>query len=186
MITMTHDQALAQLHAWTKTDSLLKHARAVEIVMRAAASKYGGPEADAEAWAVTGLLHDADYAGGHLYVLTIPENYSDLSEIPEPVLSAIRKVITAKLPVQLVAPGKVSLFLYDNNTFIVESFLDEPVNIQVAVGLDHPAIEDLLSGETIAGEIRTTVLRWDTAPVPEKRVMSFSLAPHSYRVFRLK
>ena len=58
---MTRDQALSQLHAWTKTDSLLKHARAVEIVMRAAASKYGGPAVDAEAWAVTGLLHDADY-----------------------------------------------------------------------------------------------------------------------------
>jgi predicted hydrolase (HD superfamily) len=60
-MTMTHDQALAQLSSWTKTDSLLKHARAVEIVMRAAASQYGGPGADAEVWAVTGLLHDADY-----------------------------------------------------------------------------------------------------------------------------
>ena len=60
-MTMTRDQALSQLHAWTKTDSLLKHARAVEIVMRAAASKYGGPGADAEVWAITGLLHDADY-----------------------------------------------------------------------------------------------------------------------------
>ena len=58
---LTHEQASAQLHAWTKTDSLLKHARAVEIVMRAAASKYGDPETDAEQWAVTGLLHDADY-----------------------------------------------------------------------------------------------------------------------------
>jgi predicted hydrolase (HD superfamily) len=58
---MTHDQALTQLHAWTKTDSLLKHARAVEIVMRAAASPYGGSQADAEVWAITGLLHDADY-----------------------------------------------------------------------------------------------------------------------------
>jgi predicted hydrolase (HD superfamily) len=58
---MTHDQALLQLHAWTKTDSLLKHSRAVEIVMRAAASQYGDPQADADQWAVTGLLHDADY-----------------------------------------------------------------------------------------------------------------------------
>lgn len=58
---MTHDEALMQLNAWTKTDSLLKHARAVEIVMRAAASTYGGPTADAETWAITGLLHDADY-----------------------------------------------------------------------------------------------------------------------------
>ena len=58
---MTHEQALAQLHAWTKTDSLLKHARAVEIVMRAAAKQYGGPDADPEVWALAGLLHDADY-----------------------------------------------------------------------------------------------------------------------------
>lgn len=58
---MTHDQARLQLDAWTKTDSLLKHARTVKIVMRAAASKYGGPEADPETWAITGLLHDADY-----------------------------------------------------------------------------------------------------------------------------
>ena len=58
---MTHDQALFQLHAWTKTESLLKRARAVEVVMRAAASHYGGEAADAELWAVTGLIHDADY-----------------------------------------------------------------------------------------------------------------------------
>jgi predicted hydrolase (HD superfamily) len=58
---LTHDQALGQLHAMTETESLLKHARAVEIVMRAAATKYGGPDADPDAWAITGLLHDADY-----------------------------------------------------------------------------------------------------------------------------
>jgi predicted hydrolase (HD superfamily) len=57
----TNQQALSQLHAWTKTESLLKHARAVEIVMRAAAAKYGGSDADPEFWAIAGLLHDADY-----------------------------------------------------------------------------------------------------------------------------
>ena len=60
-MNLTYQQAQDQLHAWTKTESLLKHARAVEIVMRAAATKYGGDDADAEAWAITGLLHDADY-----------------------------------------------------------------------------------------------------------------------------
>lgn len=57
---LTHDQAVQQLRAWTANPSLLNHARAVEIVMRAAASKYG-EDADPEVWAVTGLLHDADY-----------------------------------------------------------------------------------------------------------------------------
>jgi predicted hydrolase (HD superfamily) len=60
-MTLTYQQAQDQLHAWTKTESLLKHGRAVEIVMRAAASKYGGTDANAEIWAITGLLHDADY-----------------------------------------------------------------------------------------------------------------------------
>ena len=59
-MALTHEQAVAQLHAWTTNPSLLGHARAVEIVMRAAASKYG-EGADPEVWGLTGLLHDADY-----------------------------------------------------------------------------------------------------------------------------
>jgi predicted hydrolase (HD superfamily) len=60
-VSLTRQEALDLLHDWTKTDSLLKHGRAVEIVMRAAAGRYGGADADAEKWAVTGLIHDADY-----------------------------------------------------------------------------------------------------------------------------
>jgi predicted hydrolase (HD superfamily) len=55
---MLRDEALAILHEMTETESLRKHARAVEIVMRALAEKHG---ADAEAWGIAGMLHDADY-----------------------------------------------------------------------------------------------------------------------------
>ncbi len=58
---LTHDQAAAQLQGWTSNPSLLTHARAVEIVMRKAAVRYGGPDASEDRWAITGLLHDADY-----------------------------------------------------------------------------------------------------------------------------
>jgi hypothetical protein len=132
------------------------------------------------------LLHDADYGHGHLYVLTIPENYSDLYEIPAPALNAIRATLTASLPVQLEAPGKVSLFLYDNGTFIVESFRDEATDVAVTTGLDHAAIEELTTGEIIKGELRKPMRRLGQPPVIEKQVMSFKLPPHSYRVFRLK
>jgi predicted hydrolase (HD superfamily) len=59
-MTLTRAQALEQLHAWTKNPSLLNHARSVEIVMRAAAVRYG-QGADPERWGLAGLLHDADY-----------------------------------------------------------------------------------------------------------------------------
>lgn len=132
------------------------------------------------------LLHDADYLGGHLYVLTIPDNFADLSELPAGVLNAIRALTTPHLPVHLEGPGKVSLFLYDNGTFIVESFRDEPADVAVTVGLVRNAIEDVLTGEIIPGEVRTVMRRRDQPAVPETNVMAFKLAPHSYRVFRLK
>lgn len=42
----------------TESDSLLRHARTVEVVMEAYARKLGEDE---QKWAVAGLLHDADY-----------------------------------------------------------------------------------------------------------------------------
>jgi predicted hydrolase (HD superfamily) len=58
---LSRDEAWEQLCEWTKTDTLRRHARAVEIVMRAAAERYGAGEQDVERWGVAGMLHDADY-----------------------------------------------------------------------------------------------------------------------------
>jgi predicted hydrolase (HD superfamily) len=49
------------LCAWTATEALRKHALAVELVMRAAALRYGAGAGDVEAFGLAGLLHDADY-----------------------------------------------------------------------------------------------------------------------------
>jgi predicted hydrolase (HD superfamily) len=60
-MTLTRDEAWSHLCTWTETDSLRKHARSVEIVMRAAAHRYGAGAGDEEAWGIAGMLHDADY-----------------------------------------------------------------------------------------------------------------------------
>ncbi len=57
-MTPSREEALALLHAHTTNPSLIKHALAVEAVMRALARDYGG---DPELWGITGLLHDFDY-----------------------------------------------------------------------------------------------------------------------------
>lgn len=58
---LTREQAWEHLTDWTHTDSLRGHARAVEVVMRAAALRYGAGESDVERWGIAGMLHDADY-----------------------------------------------------------------------------------------------------------------------------
>ena len=61
MSTLTREEAWQQLTTWTETDSLRRHARAVEVSMRAAALAYGPGEEAVEAWGIAGMLHDADY-----------------------------------------------------------------------------------------------------------------------------
>jgi putative nucleotidyltransferase with HDIG domain len=55
---LTRDQALALMQEWTPSESLRKHMYAVELSMRAMATRHG---ADPEAWGAVGLLHDFDY-----------------------------------------------------------------------------------------------------------------------------
>jgi putative nucleotidyltransferase with HDIG domain len=54
----TRDEALELLKQYNKSDSLIKHALAVEGVMRYFARQRG---ADEEKWGTIGLIHDLDY-----------------------------------------------------------------------------------------------------------------------------
>jgi len=60
-VTLTRDDAWQLLCDWTPSEALRRHARSVELVMRAAAHRYGGGAADEEPWGIAGMLHDADY-----------------------------------------------------------------------------------------------------------------------------
>jgi putative nucleotidyltransferase with HDIG domain len=58
MNMFSREQAYQLLTEYTKSDSLIKHAIAVEALMRAYARKFGEDE---EKWGIVGLLHDFDY-----------------------------------------------------------------------------------------------------------------------------
>jgi putative nucleotidyltransferase with HDIG domain len=55
---MNRADALNLLKQYTESESLLKHAYAVEAAMAAYAEKY---DEDKELWSIVGLLHDFDY-----------------------------------------------------------------------------------------------------------------------------
>ena len=57
-MTPTREAAMAQLKKYNQNESLIKHALAVEGVMRHFARKLGEDE---EKWGIIGLIHDLDY-----------------------------------------------------------------------------------------------------------------------------
>src|SRR5258708_12847659 len=58
MATLNREDAWQLLTEYTKSESLLKHAMAVEAAVRGYARRFGEDE---EAWGVVALLHDFDY-----------------------------------------------------------------------------------------------------------------------------
>jgi hypothetical protein len=131
------------------------------------------------------MIVRASYSKGNLYVITIPDDFGNLYDLPIGVLNSFRQILSKDLDLRIDAPAKVSLFLYDNGTFIVESFLDEPVTIQVNAKEGIDRITDLLSGAVIEKQPAQTgspfMRRY--RPDDKNNVFRVTLMPHSYRVF---
>ncbi len=119
------------------------------------------------------------YGKGKLFVLTIPANFTDLYEMPEPALNAVRSYLMGDFSVRLEAPAKVSLFAYDNGTFIVESFRDEPVSVTVLVP-QGSSVTNLVSGERLR---EAPGGREADGNVPHVSAYRVEVEPHSYLVF---
>jgi hypothetical protein len=130
------------------------------------------------------LLLMNHYSAGTLYMLTIPENPSDLYALPPAMLSQVRAVAQKDMPVWMDAPAQVSLFAYDNDTFVVQSFRAEstPVTLHVR----GRALQDLQSGATL-NATATDAGEGTAAGTPNGRNdVSTVIPPHSYVAFRIQ
>jgi hypothetical protein len=129
------------------------------------------------------LLHDADYAGGHLYVWMIPDNYADLYALPDPVLNQIRRTAMQGMDARMDGPAQVALFLYDNNTLIVESFRDESAEVSIVLS-GAKTLRDLETGVVLSGETVPEGQGLLRSPDAGKTVVQVAVKPHSFRAFR--
>ena len=90
---MNREEAWQLLTEFTKSESLRKHALAVEAGMRAYARKYGEDE---EKWGIVGLIHDFDYEK----FPTVPEHGTEGPKIlrergwPEEIARAVQSHAT--------------------------------------------------------------------------------------------
>lgn len=129
------------------------------------------------------ILHHSVYSKGNIYVWVIPDNYSHLYALPESALNAIRNTVSLDMPVQIEGPSQVALFTYDNDTFVVHSFHDTPVSINL-VTKGAKGVTALPEGKVLNG-IDKKGLAVNGHGSSWVNSVSVVLPPHSFKAFKI-
>ena len=123
---MTRKEAREILHSMTHGASLLRHARTVELVMEAMARHFGEDE---EKYAITGLLHDADYeAYPDQHPGVIVQKLRDMGE--EEIAHAIAGHYTRWNVPRITLMDKCIIAADELTGFIVAASLIRPTRIE--------------------------------------------------------
>ena len=130
------------------------------------------------------------YSKGVIYLLTIPENPADLYNLPEGAVTQIKRYLLQDFPVQIDSPALVSLFAYDNNTFVIESFRPVRSAVNIALPGAEVKLRDLASGKLIVGHLpppppmdRRGRRRREE---PARMIFPVQIEPQSYRAYRIE
>jgi hypothetical protein len=121
------------------------------------------------------LLLQAGYGNGIMYILTVPDNFGDLYNLPEGTLTMIKNIMMKDIYVSTESKSKICLFVYDNNTFIVHSFLPHRDIIKVVIKGKADKLRELTSDTMLEG------IQYE-----DRAEFSFIIYPHSYQVFRIE
>lgn len=107
------------LTEFTQSDSLIKHALAVEAAMRAYARKFGEDE---EKWGVVGLIHDFDYEQNPTWDKHVYEGVRILRERgwPEEIVEGVASH-ASYMNIPRDTPMKKSLFAVDELTGFISA-----------------------------------------------------------------
>lgn len=120
------------------------------------------------------ILLKVNYGEGQLLILTMPDDFGDLYYYPREVLDSIRKAFAPVPMVSLDALSKVGLFTYDNDTFIVESFLPYPEDVIITINKACAKLVNIENGLEISGFMEK-----------DKTIFKINVQPTSYKIFKI-
>lgn len=129
------------------------------------------------------------YSKGVIYLLNIPENIGDLYNLPQPLVTQMKTYIQGNFPVRLDAPSPMSLFAYDNKTFVVESFRADKSTAHVSVLGANLKLRNLVTGETLTADPVPPPPKSPFGPPPNlgptRSSFTLSVEPHSFAGFEI-
>lgn len=125
------------------------------------------------------------YSRGTLYILTIPQNIGDLYALPRGVMSRLKTYLQKGAPVRVHSPAGVALFTYDNGSFIVQSFRDEPATITISLSGQSAVLLDQLGAAVPPSPLPIDPGAPGASLKDDPRTeYSVTILPHSFQVYR--
>ncbi len=85
---------------------------------------------------------------------------------------------------RLDGPSDVALITYDNDTFVVESFRDKPVTLDVVTSDRFKRISNLETGRTINGAVPVRPAGFGPRVADKNLHYTITVPPHSWRAFK--
>jgi hypothetical protein len=107
----------------------------------------------------------------------------DLYNLPRGLLTQIKDYVAQDFPLRIDSAPQVSLFAYDNGTFVIQSFRADDAAIRV-----HLADETKIVRDAVSGKVLDRVVPQGAAQSrgrPQGTAVAVTIPPHSYRVFRI-
>jgi hypothetical protein len=126
------------------------------------------------------------YSRGIFYVLNIPDNSGDLYSLPQPVSRVIKSYLQADFPVRIDAPPQVSLFAYDNGTFVIQSFRAEAAQVSVSIAGANGKLRNIVSNEMPPAEAQSPPDRQAGPQAAPRTSFKVRIPAHSYAAFAIE
>ncbi len=123
------------------------------------------------------ILGTSYYAKGRVFFLNTPDNYSHYYLLPASALNKIRQYLSFAKPMRWVGQAKVGVFLYDNNTFVVQSFLSHGTMGMAAIKGNAETIVNLETGAEIPCLYQKNGECFFEIALDQLSVIPFSYAP---------
>jgi len=101
-----------------------------------------------------GVFLDITYLNGNIYVLNMPENSYDLFRLPVEVLNRIRSAFNDELGFTLQGPGKIAVYPYGKNQYVLYNMSDDEAN----VGLRFPGKIETTGWKEIVNNSEVSVI----------------------------
>ena len=130
-----------------------------------------------------GILLDAKYMNGNIYVLNMPDDSNDLLHLPPEVLYMIRKTFNKELGVTLQGPGNVAMYLFGQNQYVLYNMgrKEAALSLRFAKEMPEKGWQELVNGKQLNVKQDSSLVKHGGPVITD---VSFDLEPFEIAIIQ--